>query len=142
MRRFRAWSVRGTRTTLCVAYVWRALCLGIAGMATGFPIALAGFLLQEIGLGMAEPLLQAWMNEQATAAQRATILSVRSMAFTLGGATGLVCLGLVARGSGIGTVWVITAILYAAAAPGYLLLARIARRIDRAPIAEPLRAIG
>jgi MFS family permease len=130
----------GRGTTLCVAYAWRALCLGIAGMAAGFPVALIGFLLQEIGLGMAEPLLQAWMNEHATAAQRATILSVRSMAFTLGGATGLVCLGLVARASGIGTVWVITAILYAAAAPGYLLLARIARRADRQPIAEPLRA--
>jgi MFS family permease len=130
----------GRGTTLCIAYVWRALCLGIAGVATGFPVVLVGFLLQEIGLGTTEPLLQAWMNEHATTAQRATILSVRSMAFTLGGAAGLVCLGLVARASGIGTVWVITAILYAVAAPGYLLLARIARRLDHAPIVEPLRA--
>src|SRR6185369_9865598 len=79
----------GRGTTLCIAYVWRALCLGIAGVATGFPVVLVGFLLQEIGLGTTEPLLQAWMNEHATTAQRATILSVRSMAFTLGGAAGL-----------------------------------------------------
>lgn len=134
-RLVRVW---GRGRAMCVAYVWRALCLGIAGLATDFPTALIGFVLQEMGLGTTEPILQAWMNEHATPAQRATILSVRSMAFTFGGATGLVCLGLVARGYGIGTVWVITAILYAAVAPGYLLLARIARRLDRRPVAEPI----
>jgi MFS family permease len=130
----------GRGPTLAAAYAWRALCLGVAALAVGFPVALTGFLLQEIGLGVTEPVLQAWMNEQATRAQRATIMSVRSMAFTLGGAAGLVCLGWVARESGIGTVWLISAILYALAIPGYLALGRVARRCEREAVEQPLRA--
>ena len=70
---------------LAFAYLWRAATLGSAAVATTFNPALFGFLLQEIGWGFTEPVLQAWMNEHATSEQRATILSVRSMAFTLGG---------------------------------------------------------
>src|SRR5690606_1065337 len=112
----------GRATTLTLSLVWRALTLGVAAAAVGFPLALTGFLLQEIGFGISEPVLQAWMSEHASAAQRATILSLRSMAFTLGGGTGLIGLGWLARETDIGTAWVTAAVVYLAVAPCFLLL--------------------
>jgi hypothetical protein len=79
------------------------------------------------------------MNEHASSAQRATILSVRSMAFTLGGAAGLVCLGLLARETSIAHAWGVTASLYFVAVPGYILLGRIARRYERDSTPHALR---
>jgi MFS family permease len=126
----------GRPRALAFAYAWRALTIGVAAVATTFFPALFGFLLQEIGWGFTEPVLQAWMNEHATSERRATILSVRSMAFTFGGAAGLVCLGLLARETSISAAWLVTGALYALAVPGYLLLGRVARR-HRAPTIEP-----
>jgi MFS family permease len=123
----------GRPRTLAAALAWRAATLGIAGAAGGFPVAVVAFILQEIGFGFSEPVLQAWMNEHATAERRATVLSVRSMSFTLGGATGLVCLGWLARATDIGLVWMVSATLMAMAAPGFLVMDG-ARRV-----AEPLR---
>jgi MFS family permease len=132
----------GRATTLAVAYGWRGLTLGVAALAVGFPTALVAFLLQEIGWGVTEPVLQAWMNEHATSKQRATILSVRSMAFTLGGAAGLVCLGFLARETSIANAWLVTASLYLVAVPGYLLLGRVARRYERGAVVDDVRAIA
>lgn len=123
----------GRARTLAAATAWRALTLGCAGAAVGFPLAFTGFLLQEIGFGICEPVLQAWMNEHATAARRATVLSIRSMAFTLGGGSGLVALGWLALRTDIGTAWMVSALIYAIAAPGFLLL----HRADRAPAPQP-----
>jgi MFS family permease len=129
----------GRARALSVAFAWRALTLAVAAVATSFLPALLGFLLQEIGLGFNEPVQQAWLNEHAASGQRATVLSVGAMAFTLGGATGLVCLGWLARETSIATAWLVSAALCAAAAPGYLAVGRVARR--QAPEAlEPLRA--
>ena len=119
----------GRARTLALATAWRALTLGCAGAAAGFPLAFAGFLLQEIGFGISEPVLQAWMNEHATAARRATVLSIRSMAFTLGGGSGLIALGWLAMQTDIGTAWMVSALIYAVAAPFFLLL----HRADRVP---------
>jgi hypothetical protein len=80
------------------------------------------------------------MNEHASSARRATMLSLRSMAFTLGGATGLVCLGLVALSSSIATAWLVSACLYLVVARGYLGLGRLARRCERSGADAPLRA--
>jgi len=115
----------GRPSALALALLWRAATLGVAGAAAGFPVACVGFLLQEVGFGFSEPVLQAWMSEHATAAQRATILSVRSMSFTLGGGLGLLCLGWLARATDIGTAWLVSAAIYACAAPWFLALARV-----------------
>ena len=130
----------GRARALAFAYAWRGLTIGAAAMATTFFPALFGFLLQEAGWGFTEPVLQAWMNEHATSEQRATILSVRSMAFTLGGAAGLVCLGFLAREAGIANAWLATACIYMVAVPGYLGLGRVARRYERVKIEQALRA--
>ncbi len=50
------------------------------------------------------------------------MLSVRSMAFTLGG-TGLVYLGLLARSNGIPAAWAAGGVPLVLAAPGFFLLA-------------------
>jgi MFS family permease len=114
----------GRARTLTAAIVWRAVMLGIAGAAGGFPLAAVTFILQEMGFGFGEPVMQAWMNEHATAERRATMLSVRSMSFTLGGGAGLVVLGLLARATDIGLAWMVSAALLALVAPGFLLFER------------------
>jgi MFS family permease len=113
---------------LCVTAVWRGGMLAVAGMASGVFPALIGLLGQEVGFGLSEPLLQAWMNEHIAAERRATVLSVRAMFFTLGGAAGLVCIGLVARDFGIPAAWLVSATVLALTAPGFLILGRLARR--------------
>jgi MFS family permease len=113
---------------LSVASVWRGVTLGFGALATGFRPATAGFLLQEIGFGLSEPSLQAWMNEHVSESQRATVLSVRAMAFTLGGAAGLVCLGLLARAYGVPVAWFVSALVFALVSPGFFLIGRSDRR--------------
>jgi MFS family permease len=127
----------GRARALFVARLWRAATLGLAGWATSFELALLGFLLQEIAFGFSEPVMAAWMNEHASSERRATILSLRSMSFTLGGATGLICLGWIAREHGIATTWLCSAAVYLLIAPGFLLLGHAARRVARA---EPVLA--
>jgi MFS family permease len=121
---------------LAVSAVWRSVSVAVAALAVGFFPAVGGLLLQEMAFGFSEPLLQAWMNEQVDDEQRATVLSVRSMAFTLGGSAGLIALGLVARGFGIPAAWLCSAAIIGLTLPGYLLLGRIAQRL-RAAGASP-----
>jgi len=130
----------GRARALAVAFAWQAVTLGAAALATTFVPALMGFLLQQIAWGFNEPVKQAWMNEHASSERRATILSLRSMAFTLGGAAGLVALGSLARATTIADAWLVAAGLCAAAVPGYLALGRVARRYERTAAAEPVRA--
>jgi hypothetical protein len=44
------------------------------------------------------------------------------MCLTLGGGTGLVCIGLVARGFGIPAAWLLSAALLVLTAPGFVIL--------------------
>jgi MFS family permease len=113
---------------LAAAAFWRAASVAVAALAVGFFPAVTGLLLQEMGFGLSDPLLQAWMNEQVDDEQRATVLSIRSMAFTFGGSAGLVVLGLVALGFGIPVAWLCSAAVIGLTLPGYLLLGRSAQR--------------
>jgi MFS family permease len=119
----------GRERVLFAATLWRAAALVVAATATRFLPVLAGLLLMETGFGLSEPLLQAWMNDHVAAERRATVLSVRSMFGTLGGSTGLVCIGLIARGWGIPIAWIVSASVLAIAAPGFLVLGRRARAV-------------
>jgi MFS family permease len=115
---------------LATAALWRGALLAVAGVATTVHPALAGLLLQEVGAGVSEPVIQAWMNEHIATERRATVLSVRAMCFTLGGAAGLVALGLVAREIGMAMAWTISAVVLVFSAPGFLALGRLAGRTD------------
>jgi MFS family permease len=113
-------------TVLCAAALWRAATLAIAAAASSFPVALVAFVLGEMAFGLSEPVLSAWTNEHITSDDRATVLSVRSTFMTLGGATGLVAIGLVARGFGVPLAWAVSAAVFAFTAPVYLRLGRLA----------------
>jgi len=94
-------------------------------------------LFLQMVFGLSEPTLQGWMNEHVESDVRATVLSVRSMAFTLGGGAGLLCLGLLARAQGIPAAWLAAGVLVILVAPGFFLLARAAptRAVPVAPAA-------
>jgi MFS family permease len=111
---------------LCLSAAWRGVALGFAALATTFSPALGGWLLQEVSFGLSEPVMQAWMNEHVAAEHRATVLSIRSMIGTLGGGAGLVVIGFVARDHGIPASWLLSAALFLATAPAFLLLGRFA----------------
>jgi MFS family permease len=116
-------------TLLCATVAWRAMMLALAAGATSVSPMLAGVLLQNVPSGFSDSLMAAWTNEHVAPRLRATVLSVRSTFFTLGGALGLVSLGLVARRLGIPAAWAVSAALFALLAPGYLVLGRVARRV-------------
>lgn len=118
----------GRESLLGGIVLWRGVMLAIAGFATAFGPALAGLLLMEVGFGASEPLMQGWINEHIPSAQRATVLSVRAMCFTLGGGLGLICLGWIAREFGISAAWLLSAAALAVTAPGFVILGGRVRR--------------
>jgi MFS family permease len=128
----------GRATVLTAASLWRGAMLAVAGIASSVYPALMGLMLQEMGFGLSEPLLQAWMNEHIEAERRATVLSVRAMSFTLGGGTGLVCIGLIARDFGAQAAWLTSAAVVGATATGFVMLARVAPRPGPKPLIAEL----
>ncbi len=134
------WLVRrfGRGGALALASAWRGATLGLAALATTRGPALTGFLLQQIAFGFNEPIKQGWMNDYATTQRRATILSLHSMTWTLGGAIGLVCLGWIARDRSIATAWLASAIICSVAAPAFIALGRVARRCERRTLERAL----
>jgi len=139
---------RRRAVVLSAVTVWRGLMLGMAAVATTFLPALAGLLMMEVGFGLTEPLLQAWMNEHIAAERRATVLSVRAMCLTLGNGTGLLCLGRLARDAGITVVWSTSALIVVLIAPVFLMLARraeatsVSARPDAALRPEVIPPVG
>jgi MFS family permease len=120
---------------LAAAVLWRAALLSIAALATRAPLVIGGFLVQEVSVGMTEPVLQSWTNDHVPAERRATLLSVRSMFGTLGGGIGLLVIGLVARDHGARIAWLVSAAIFALAAPGFLALGRLeAKQGPAAPV--------
>jgi DHA1 family quinolone resistance protein-like MFS transporter len=109
---------------LAIACLCRSVTLGAAAASLAFAPNLVAVLTLQAVRGLSDPALQGWMNENVDSDLRATVLSVRSMAFTLGGGLGLLSLGLVARSGGISAAWGVSAVLLLAIAPGFLLLAR------------------
>jgi len=126
---------------LCGAALWRGATVAGLAAAGGLRSAVATLTLQEIAFGISDPVTAAWTNEHVASAERATVLSVRSTFFTLGGAAGLVALGLIARDHGVPAAFALSAALFALTAPGFLLLGRAGGRIVAEPLApEPATA--
>ncbi len=107
---------------LAIAGMWRGSMLVMGALSSDFLYAVIAVLFLQLVFGLSEPTLQGWMNEHVESDVRATVLSVRSMAFTLGGGTGLLCLGLLARAQGIPAAWLVAGVLVIVVAPGYFLL--------------------
>ncbi len=119
---------------LAASALWRGGMLLLAALAGSFAPVLFGILMQEAAFGLSEPIFMASINDRIGPERRATVISVRSMFVTLGGALGLVTLGLVARGQGIPTAWVIAGVILFAIAPWFLMLCgrRDAESLDTA----------
>ena len=113
---------------LCVAMLWRSAMVAILAAASTLRPAVAGLLLQEVSFGLSDPVTAAWTNEHVAAAQRATVLSIRSTAVLFGASLGLVAIGLVARSFGMPAAFAVSAAIFALAAPGFLVLGRAAQR--------------
>ncbi len=107
----------------------RGLALGGAAIATLFSPVLIGLLIGELMGGASRPPYQAWLNEHIESARRATVLSVASMSMTVGAATGLVLLGLLARSAGFPSAWIVSSVLLLIVAAGYLVLGRVSRAL-------------
>ncbi len=116
----------GRAPVLAFTSLWRGASIAVAAAASGAPMLIGGILLHGAG-AVTEPVLIAWTNEHVDASARATVLSVRSTFLTLGGAVGLLSLGVLARAHGIPAAWTVSATVLLLLAPGYLLLARITR---------------
>src|SRR5581483_7455078 len=112
----------GRERAVIASIAVRAVAIGAAAIALRVGPVVAGLLVYEIATGVSDPLASAWINDHVGAARRATVLSVRSAFMTLGGATGLLCLGLLARGQGIPAAWLVAGIVFACVVPGYVLL--------------------
>ena len=108
--------------------LWRAGFLAAAACADSLWPALSALVIFEVGTAARQPIVTAWLNEHVGEDLRATVLSVGGMAFMLGGALGLVAIGAVARSFGIPAAWVVCAGSFAAMAPLYLVLGRVAAR--------------
>lgn len=127
---------------LFLSAAWRGMALAFAALAATFYPALGGWLLQEVGFGFSEPVMQAWMNEHVAAERRATVLSIRSMIGTLGGGAGLVVIGVVARDQGIPAAWLVSAALFLVSAPAFLLLGRFAAmKVEVVPLEAAARRV-
>jgi MFS family permease len=120
LRRFRR------ETVLAAAALWRAIMVLVLATATGLVPALAGLLLQEISWAVSEPVYAAWTNEHTVSERRATVLSFRSVFLTVGGASGLLLLGFLARYAGIPVVLGISALVSALTALLFVVLGRVA----------------
>jgi MFS family permease len=119
---------------LCAINVFRTLMLIAAANSVQPVPTVIAVLLVELCFGISDPLIRSWTNEHTSTAQRATVLSVVSMFSTLGGAIGLGILGLVARGYGIPSAWWCAAVVFAIAAPGFIVLGRLAARTPDLPL--------
>ena len=108
--------------------LWRAAFLVAAARVDALWPTVAALVVFELGTAARQPIVTAWLNEHVGEDLRATVLSVGGMAFMLGGSLGLVTIGVVARSFGIPAAWLVCAALFAAMAPLYLLLGRIAAR--------------
>jgi len=80
------------------------------GMRLGaVALAASGAWLVYLGLGLASPALAAAFHARVSSRERATMLSLRSLAAYAGGVGATLALGGVAEGSGLHAVWFVVA---------------------------------
>ena len=122
----RVLGIASREQVLFATQLFRGGMIAIAAWATGFWPAFLGILFAEFAMSMGQPAVEGWINEHIESQRRATVLSVWSMSFTIGGAFGCIALGLVANAASIATSWWFAAAIFAVAAPGYLRLRKLA----------------
>ena len=87
-----------------------------ASAAVTTAVAATGAWFAYLGLGYANPVLSATFHARVASAERATMLSVQSLAAYAGGVAATLVLGFVAEASGLATVWLAVAAVAGGAA--------------------------
>ena len=93
-----------------------ALDASVLSTAAAVALVAAGSWAVYFGLGLATPSLAAAFHDRVPSAQRATMLSLRSLAAYAGGVVATLALGRLADGAGLLPVWLVVAGLAAGAA--------------------------
>ncbi|NTW21942.1 MFS transporter [Candidatus Falkowbacteria bacterium] len=108
-------SIRQEFHALVFSQILTACSMLIASLMLGGLTTFIFFLAHEVGRGMFEPLNDALLNQQIeNDSCRATILSFESMLANSGAVLGLICSGYVAKYLGIGSAWLMAAVVLAA----------------------------
>jgi MFS family permease len=110
------------------ANVLRGVGVLVAATTTRVVPGFAGLAAHSVGMSLSIPVVEAWVNDHVAERERATVLSMSAMAFTLGGASGLLALGLVARHGGIRLAWLCSGAIFLGCALGFATLARTQER--------------
>jgi hypothetical protein len=113
------------------------IALDVAGPAPSLVtvvLAAAGAWLAYLGLGFANPALAAAFHDRVASGERATMLSVHSLAAYVGGVAATLALGAAAEASGLAVVWVVVVVLGGAV----VLVALVWRAGLDAPQASPV----
>ena len=85
--------------------------VGEASEAAAVATAAAGAWLAYLGLGLANPSLAAAFHARVASGERATMLSVQSLAAYAGGVLATLALGVAAEAAGLAVVWLAVAAL-------------------------------
>ncbi|MBA2458403.1 MAG: MFS transporter [Gemmatimonadales bacterium] len=118
----RRWFVRRTHA-LMLASLTGSAALGLIGLTSSFPVAIALLVVWGLTFSISVPIRQAYLNGIIPSAQRATIISFDNLMGSAGGVAAQPALGRVADVSGYSTAYVVSAAIQVAALP-FLLLAR------------------
>jgi len=92
------------RRMVVVALIVTAVAVAALG-APLFLIAAAGYVLVYLALGAPEPLLDTLTHRAVTSGERATVLSIQSLALRLCGSAGAMAAGLIVAHTSIAYAW-------------------------------------
>lgn len=124
--------VCGRRTNLLfgAAVVYAATAIGV-GLVTVFWAAVALYLVGMMSAGVFQPVRQAYLHRVIPREQRATVLSLASLAASGASTSGQLGLGWVAARGSLGTGYVTGGLLASLAVPIVLSMRRLAGDADR-----------
>lgn len=126
-------ALRLTRASTPVAAAAMRVLQGLAvlgiGIGSGVPGVAVAYLAFYLVHGAANPAHAALLHRQVGDGDRATVLSVNSLVFRIGGLVAAATAGLLAEGAGLAVAFAAGALVTAAAAPLYLLSARAERPV-------------
>jgi DHA1 family tetracycline resistance protein-like MFS transporter len=124
----RRWSMTGVSVALRLLQGATVVVMGIAGG----PVALiAGLLATYAVHSAAGAIYETLLHEQVSNDNRATALSLGSMAMMSAGAIGAIMLGAIASGSSTGTAMIVGGVVLALAAPLFLVREPVSAAADR-----------
>ena len=99
------------RKVILVSMILVGATVILTSISSVLPIALILFFLHETGRGFWSPMADNYLHQRIPSHQRATIISVCSMAPHIGGALGLIISGLIAHLFGITVAWIVASVV-------------------------------